>query len=149
MGEQWIIDSEEKLEFYVNELRKQFNDHKYLICDIASGKQRTKLQNSALHLYCKLLADALNDAGLDMKKVLTKKPDIPWTKYSVKEYLWRPIQDAMTGKESTVDQNRIDYNKIHKVLDRHLLEKFSISVEWPVREGDGIRRSLQEPEQNN
>ena len=37
-------------------------------------KQRTIQQNRALHLYFQLIADRLNDAGLDMRVVL--KPDM-------------------------------------------------------------------------
>ena len=57
---------------------------------------RTGQQNRALHKGCELLADALNDAGLDMRVVLKPEINIPWTKTSVKEYIIRPIMRAMT-----------------------------------------------------
>ena len=40
-----------------------------------------------------MIANALNDAGLDMKKVLKPEIDIPWNTATVKEYLWRPVQN--------------------------------------------------------
>jgi len=85
-----------------------------------------------MHLYFERLADALNDAGLDMKKVLEKKEvSVPWTLHSVKEVLWRPIQQAMTGKDSTTEVSRVEPSDIHMVLDRHMAEKFGVSVAWP------------------
>ena len=48
-------------------MEKMYDDHKYLEISIKAGKQRTNLQNAALHKYLQLLADALNDAGYDMK----------------------------------------------------------------------------------
>ena len=85
-----------------------------------------------MHKYFELLADALNSAGLDMRKTLKPEIDIPWGKDSVKDHLWRPIQIAMTGKESTTEIDKLQPSDIYAVLDRHLSEKFGIHVEWPV-----------------
>lgn len=94
--------------------------------------QRTNLQNRSLHKFCEMVADALNDAGLDMKTVLKPGIEIAWTQDNVKEYLWRPIQKAMyPQKESTTDLNTVEPSRIYEVLNRHLAEKFGISVEWP------------------
>ena len=97
-------------------------------------KQRTNKQNNSMHKYFELLAKALNEAGLDMKKVLKPGVDIPWTKESVKNHLWRPIQEVMSDEESTTDIDTKEPSEIYKVLDRHIAEKFSISVDWPCEE---------------
>jgi len=99
-------------------------------------KQRTLKQNKSLHKFCELLADELNAAGLDMKTVLKPSVDIPWSKTSVKEFLWRPIQEAMLQKESTTELNSAEPSEIHAVLMRHLSEKFGVYVSWPNRFGD-------------
>lgn len=103
---------------------------------MADDKQRTLTQNKALHKFCELLADELNAAGLDIKTVLKPSVDIPWRKESVKEFLWRPIQNAMVQKESTTELNSVEPSEIHAVLMRHLSEKFGIYVSWPNRFGD-------------
>ena len=110
-----------------------------------SEEQRTILQNKALHKYCELLAEALNDAGLDMKVVLKPEVDIPWTKESVKNHLWRPIQEIMMDKESTTEMSTADPGKIYEVLDRHISEKHGVHVEWPSNqenymESMGVKR---------
>jgi hypothetical protein len=83
-------------------------------------KQRTFDQNSALHLGLSLLANALNEAGLEMKLVLKPDYKLWWTTWSAKEYLFRPIMKAMTGKESTVNLNKI--GEIDMIWDKLMLE---------------------------
>ena len=99
-------------------------------------KPRTLSQNAALHLYYRMLAEALNDAGLDARKTLKPEIEIPWTPEMIKDLLWRPIQEAMTGKHSTTELNTVDPSEIYQVLDRHLGEKFGLHVPFPSYEGD-------------
>jgi hypothetical protein len=133
-GEEWIIDSDKKLQNALAEVCKMFNEKKYLRLKIKTGMQRSLPQNAALHKYCEMLAKELNEAGFDMKKVLTKKPDIPWSMLTVKEHLWKPIQEAMTGKASTAQAEKKEYIEVYEVLNRHLSQKFGITVAWPCKE---------------
>ena len=94
-------------------------------------EQRTILQNKALHKYFELLAEALNNAGWDMKKTLKEEVEIPWTKDMVKNHLWRPIQEIMFSKHSTTEMNTKDPSEIYVVLDRHLSSKTGVHVEFP------------------
>ena len=66
-------------------------------------EQRTLQQNKALHKWLDQLCDVLNESGYDMKTVLKPEIDIPWTRDSAKNYLWRPIQEIMIDVESTAD----------------------------------------------
>jgi len=104
---------------------------------MSERKQRTLNQNSAMHLYFQRLAEELNLAGLDMKTVLKPEIDIPWTKESVKIHLWKPILQIMEGKDSTTEMNTCDPSEIYEVLNRHIAEKFGVSVPWPT-EGEQI-----------
>ena len=94
-------------------------------------RQRTKLQNRALHKFFALLAEELNDAGYDMKKTLKPEIDIPWSKDTIKEYLWRPIQEAQLRKCSTTQLNTKEIDKIYNTLNRHIGERFGIHVPFP------------------
>ena len=97
--------------------------------------KRTSVQNAALHKGFSLLAEALNDAGLDMKKVFeVKTVEIPWTQASVKEVLFRPIMSAMTEKGSTTELNTVEVSDVWDVLLRHLGEHFGINLEFPSEE---------------
>lgn len=89
---------------------------------------RTDQQNKALHLFFRELAETLNDAGLDQRKVLKPGIDIPWTEDAIKEALWRPIQLSYLRKKSTTELTTKDIDRIYDILNRHLSEKFCISL---------------------
>jgi hypothetical protein len=94
--------------------------------------QRTTLQNKALHKFFELLADELNAAGLDQRKVLKPSIEIPWGRESIKRQLFKPIMNAMyPDKESTTQLTTDEVSKVYKVLNRHLAEKFSLTIPFP------------------
>ena len=131
-----IINSQQSLDAYISHLQAQFEKHKYLRMDMKTGKQRTLTQNAALHKYCQLLADTLNDGGLDMRTVLKPEVDIPWTMESVKENLWKPIQKTAIGKNSTTQPLTNEYSIVYEILSKHLSEKLGVYVPWPSREAE-------------
>jgi len=95
---------------------------------------RTLTQNAALHRWLGLVAKALNEAGCDMKRTLRHDADISWTAASVKEYLWRPVQEAMTGKGSTADANRVEYGEVEQELSRHIAQRVGVTLPpWPKK----------------
>lgn len=99
--------------------------------------KRTTQQNRALHLYFQMVADELNKAGLDMRVVLKPEIDIPWSKQSVKEFLWRPVQKAYLGKRSTTELTTTDIDAIYDTLNRHLssrLGEFGTHIPFPSLE---------------
>jgi hypothetical protein len=93
--------------------------------------QRTKQQNKALHVLFRMLADNLNNAGLDMRKTLKPGIDIPWGPVSVKEFLWRPIQEAQLGKHSTTELTTVEIDEVFETINKHLGEKFGLHVPFP------------------
>lgn len=133
-------------------------------------KQRTSQQNKALHKWFDMVADALNDAGWSVNKVLESKliralraftewmretsdswifiadkldeliinnaqtVEIPWNGTLIKELIYRPVMQAMTGHKSTTELNTVDPSEIYEVLNRHLGEKLKIHVPWPSEE---------------
>jgi len=101
-------------------------------------KQRTPKQNNSLHEYFEQLAEELNDSGLDMRKVLKEAISIPWNKDTIKEYLWRPVQEAQIGKKSTTKLTTKEVDLIYNTLNRYLGEKFGIIVSFP-RRNHGLR----------
>ena len=107
-------------------------------------KLRTSRQNRALHCYFTLLASALNSAGLDMRKTLKPGVDIPWSKNSIKEYIWRPIQESQLGKKSTTELKTNEINLVWETINRHLSEKFGVSEPFPSIEEIMFRQREEE-----
>lgn len=84
-------------------------------------EKRTDNQNRALHLFFEQLAEEMQRNEITMTAVLQKFIlDAPATKYGVKEYLWKPLQLAMLGKEST--RELLKKEEIDQVYDS--LNKF-------------------------
>lgn len=113
-------------------------DFRNMVVDVKGERaKRTFLQNKAIHKYCALLAEAFNDAGLDMLAVLTvKKVSVSWTMLSVKDVLWRPIQIAMFDKESTTQPETNEVSQVYEQLARHLSENLNVNQSFPNRHGD-------------
>ena len=133
MSDKIIVNSEVSRAEFLALASKLYDDHKHVTFSYSLGRQRTLTQNRALHKYCSMLADALNDAGYDMKKVIKQEVDIPWSQQSAKEFLWRPIQKAVTGIDSTTKPETSQYSAIYEVLNRHMAQKFGVSVPWPTK----------------
>lgn len=96
-----------------------------------TDKQRTAAQNRAMHLMFTHLAQNLNEHGLDMRRTLKETVEIPWNAKTVKEYLWRPIQQAQLQKDSTTELTTKEIDDVFGTLNRHLGEKFGLSSEFP------------------
>lgn len=112
---------------------KSLPDGAYIVTFKQPRSMRTWLQNRALHLYFKMLGNDLNDAGLDMRRVLKPEIDIPWKTESVKEYLWKPVQSAVLDKESTTQLETSEVDEVYKVISRHMAQKFGITTLFPTR----------------
>lgn len=93
--------------------------------------QRTTQQNKALHVLFRLLADTLNQSGMDMRKTLKPEIEIPWSAESAKEYLWRPVQQAQLNKKSTTELTTKEIDEVFDTINRHLGEKFGVHVDFP------------------
>tara|TARA_R110000765_G_scaffold78234_1_gene153844 strand:- start:135 stop:632 length:498 start_codon:yes stop_codon:yes gene_type:complete len=128
-----IINSAQSLAAYKVFLDSQFEKHKFLRLTVKTGKQRSQTQNAALHLFCSQLADKLNDAGFDFRVFIKDGYAVPFNEMLVKEYLWRPIQKAITGKDSTTKPERGEYSQIYDVLNLKIAE-YGLHVPWPSQE---------------
>ena len=97
--------------------------------------KRSPAQNSALHLWLESVAALLNAGGHDMRVILKPEVAIEWNKTNAKEYLWRPIQKALTGEESSTKPSKTEYPDIYETLCKHFAEKHGIQLpDWPTRE---------------
>jgi len=96
--------------------------------------QRTLKQNDAIHKYFDLLAEALSDAGFDVRKTLRHDIDIPWDGELIKKLIWKTVQETMTDKKSTSKLDTKEVSEIYEVINRHTASKFGVSVPFPSRE---------------
>lgn len=96
-------------------------------------KSRTSQQNRAIYQDCGMIAKKLNDAGLEIPKVVSLYMNIPFTAQSVKELLWKPTQALSLQKESTTQLDKYgEIEEIHGILMRELAQTFFLEYhEFP------------------
>lgn len=129
-----IINNEQQLNAYMEYLKKRLNDEGRIKIEVKSVNKRTLTQNAALHKYFSMLSDELNDAGYDARTFFKEGISVPFTAEIVKDNLWRPIQKAVLGVESTTDPKRLEYGQVYDVLNSYLINEKNIFVQWPCRE---------------
>jgi hypothetical protein len=94
-------------------------------------RQRTLNQNAAMRVYFKLLADALNEAGVDMRDL--RKP-VRANKDIVRDSIWQPVMTAMTEKESTAELSSSEVSEVYEVVNKWTAERWGVSVPFPTHE---------------
>jgi hypothetical protein len=135
-GQYTRIENKEQFDQAIKKLTEMFNQLGYIEIKVNTKKNRTLTQNAALHVYYRNLADALNDAGMDVRKTLKPSFYMMWTPNLVKELLWKPIQEALTGQKSTTKIERADPSKVYDVLHNKLTD-WGIDVPFPSVESIG------------
>jgi len=137
-GEAWVVNSDKSLHNFKGHVDKLYEDKKYLTFRWKTGRQRTDEQNNAIHLYCRLIATACNDAGYEMNVVspaTKERIEVPWTMESVKERVWRPVQIAkFPDRKSTTKLERNEVSEIAEVITRFIGTSYGIYVPFPSRE---------------
>lgn len=136
-GQGYTIYSEHTLKCFQEWVGKTWQENKYMHFEAPSfDKTRSRQQNSALHVYFGLLATALNDAGYPLVIIINQKEtEIDWSGDLVKEFMWRPIQEALKKERSTAKVSTKDYPEIYENLNRHTASRLGISIDWPTQEG--------------
>lgn len=94
--------------------------------------KRTQQQNKALHLYFRLVADALNNAGLTVQETLAHQMDMEWSEHRVKELIWKQAQKKFLGKKSTtLLEKQFDIDQVYDHINRWLSDLGVESVPFP------------------
>jgi len=107
-----------------------------------SKKQQAKSKKDVFQLWCGLLAEQLNDAGLDQRVVLAAMKDgfeIPWREVTIHENLWNPIQAAVIRKAFAKDLPVDEYNNVYNILHKWLSSLGWPCPAWPNRYNAGVK----------
>ena len=97
--------------------------------------KRSSLQNRSLHKFFVIIADELNELGMEFQYfgVTGKQLSTRYTTNIVKNHFWRPIQQTLFNIESTKDINTKQINEITDVIVKFFGDK-GVYVEFPNRE---------------
>ena len=131
MKRQYYITKPSHLDNLVSDLDEMGHPEFGYHVEVKTGKRTTKQSNS-IWLFCTQLAEALNNSGLEIHmEYLGKEIEVPWTKDSVMERLWKPVQEAVMGEVSTRKLDRSQVSKVYEVLARHMSSEHFISIPFP------------------
>lgn len=132
--QQFIVNSDSKKDQFIREVEDLYNEYGYLTFSWTEGRKRSDQQRKAIEVYCRELAQQLNDAGMDQRKVLAEMREgveLPWSQERVKEVLWREVQIAAVGKNSTTTLERDEVSKVYDILNRWTADALGVSVQFP------------------
>ena len=137
-----IIGNKSKILNFIKNLQPE-EEFEFQIKKISSS--RTLQQNKALHLYFIFVAEELNNLGITFQYKGIKGMDfeMPYTAARVKEYIWKPIQMALFGFESTTKLTTDKINKIYDIINKFFCEK-GIYIEFPnkdMQNGEQIKKN--------
>jgi len=130
-----VYDNQKEAEFFLR------SNNGKIIQTKRTTYMRTEQQNSALHKYFSIIADELTKLGLTFDfKLGDKIVKLDWTPALVKESMWKPIQEALTGKQSTTQLDKtseidIVYEHINKFLSG---EPFFLYIPFPAKEEKAV-----------
>ena len=110
------------------------------------GKTRTLTQNRCIHVYCEMLALALNAQGsyreVRFKALGLEEIVMPWSGELVKHNIWHPIQYSMyphavnkNGEPSTTKLNTTEVGEVYKIISMNVAQSRGINIEWPSLRG--------------
>ena len=108
------------------------------VVKMSEKKARSIPQNNAMYLFFKKLAKKLNDSGFDKRMVFEKMSKgffIGWSSNCVKQYLWKPIMVAVSGKESTAKLERDDVSQIYENVNKFTSERLNFHEPFPSIDG--------------
>jgi hypothetical protein len=145
MNKEIIVNSDASYGQAMRLVNDLYLHNKYLTIKLSTGKQRTGQQNNAIHKFCRMIADACNDAGYEytIKSLLrdkeTKKSKaigMPWTWERVKDVIWLEVQTAMYPEKSrsTTALKSDEVTQVANVIIRHLATDLGLNIPFPSKE---------------
>lgn len=124
-GEGWHVKTPEQKKALIEYIQQ--NDNSDLVFKIIRPNRTTR-QNNALHAYLREVAEQMNARGMDMREVLKPTVEIAPTMQLIKDYMWRPIQKIVTGKESTERLTTAEVDQVYQEMSKHLAANLDIQV---------------------
>ena len=95
-------------------------------------KKRSSQENRALHVLFQNIAYELNRLGLEFtfRGIKGMEIETTYTPEIVKEFLWKPLQNALLKKSSTTQLTHNDIGLIFEILGKYFAEN-GIEISFP------------------
>lgn len=110
----------------------EFEDGAIYIVEINNSSKRTLLQNKAIHLWCKQIAENLNKDNFFIQDVI--KLNTKWDMLKVKDLIFKPVVKSLYSKDSTTKLNKDEFELIIDTVIMALGNKGIECPDFPNRE---------------
>lgn len=130
-GEIWVVKDQFQAEMfckYVTETLRAGVERSYSVFK-PEPRGRTPQQNKGAHAAFRRLSAALNDAGYGIAHPFKPEMEIPYSEFTVKDLLFRPIIKALYDKESTADLSTSELSHAFDVMMGRITELTGVYVE--------------------
>jgi len=129
-----------ELRNHIEEICQFTMDHEVTYLTVTDEKPKNKYspkQRGALHVWCDMVAQVFVDAGFEYAtrvKFNGGTVKIDWTGKLVKEDIYKPMLEAMTGKTSTEDQSSIEPSAVALEMMRYFSSAHGCTLPaWPSK----------------
>ena len=136
-GHTWVVKNKDQAEAFSKWITKQERSGKEYTYTIKE-MTRSELQNAALHAMFRRLAQALNDAGYDMRSEEIIKKDLPWTDYSIKEFLFKPMIAQLHNVKSTTKLTSEQLGEAVEALFRAIASRTGVTVPFTIKDRESL-----------
>ena len=101
--------------------------------------RRSGQQRKSIEVYCKRVADAMNDAGHSVQEVFTAELDI--SQENIKKGMFKVVMRALypnkvdeDGNISTTDLDSDEVTKVYENMNRITAERYGVSMDFPSKD---------------
>lgn len=106
-----------------------------MISNRRDGVKRSDQQRNSIELYCRKLAEALNDAGFSVNDNVVIKLPVSWTQGNVKELMFKAIMTALYPEISSTTELETDQvSAVYEELNRAVAERTGVHVPFPSKD---------------
>jgi len=140
-SEAWLLQYPHQVkslnEFLMNRVEK---DRQTVSVKMRIGKTRSGRQAAALEVWCRNVAELFNSQGITREVHSTIYGDgfleCEWRQETVKNEVWRPMQVALTQRQSTTEASTLEMAEIYEGLVRAFGNKGVQLPPWPIKKGN-------------
>lgn len=105
-------------------------------------KKRSSQENKALHVFFQNISFELNRLGREFtfRGIKGMEIETTYTPEIVKEFIWKPLQNALLSKSSTTELTHQDISMIFEILGKWFAEN-GIEISFPSIESLSRKRN--------
>ena len=133
MSQSWTVKNQDTAKFFIAYIEDQVEqgiDRVYTI----EKADRTYRQNRTIHLLFRRMAEALNDAGFEIRHPMKADLEIPYSEESVKELLYKPIITSYFKVNRSSELNTEQLSESMEILVDAVNRNTGVYVHIPSQE---------------